>query len=72
MILTVVPVASHDQESPVAPHLNCLDLRNAIVPLTMLLALCNAGANGVTCCISFDSSLLKENSDAIYDAVGIR
>ena len=37
-MLTLLPMASHDQESHVACHFNCYDLRNAMVPLLMLLA----------------------------------
>ena len=46
-MLTLAPVISHDQESPVAPHLNCLDLGNAMATLMMQLPLYDAGANGV-------------------------
>ena len=37
-------------ESHIAPHFNCLDLRNALIPLMTLLSSCdtNTGANGVT------------------------
>ena len=47
-----------------------------MVPLMMLLALCDAGMNDVTlptetCYISFQLSLPKEYDDAIYYAVGI-
>ena len=47
-MLTLVPMASHEQESHVTPNINCLDLRNVIVQLMMLLILCDAGASGVT------------------------
>ena len=75
-MLTLAPIASHSQESPVAPHFNCLNLRSAMVPLKMLMSLCDPGANGVTLpkeiyCISFQFSLIKENNDAICDVVGI-
>ena len=40
--------STNGQESHVAPTLNCLGLRNALVPLVMLLALCGARAYGVT------------------------
>ena len=51
-------MALHNQERNVEPHFNCLEVRNAMVPLMMLLELCDAGENGVTgpretCCISF-------------------
>ena len=36
------PVVSHDQKSHIKPHLNHLDVRNAVVPLATLLALCDA------------------------------
>ena len=48
VMLTLAHMASHDQESHVSPHFNLLDLRNAMMPLMMLLALCDAGANCVT------------------------
>ena len=71
--MTLVLMTSHDQKCHIAPHFNFLDLRNAVVPLMMLLALCDAGANSVTspkeaCCISFQLSLPKENCGATYDA----
>ena len=45
---TLVPMALHDQKCHIAPHFSCLDLRNAKVPLMNLLALCDAGASGLT------------------------
>ena len=76
VILTVAPMASHDQESHIAPHVNCLDLINAMVPFMMLLALCGAGANGFTLpketfAYHFICIYLRENIDAFYDAVAI-
>ena len=73
VVLTLTP---HDQESNVAHHFNCLDLKKAMLPFLMLLALCDGSANGGTwpkesCCNSFQLSLPKENSYAIYDNVGI-
>ena len=47
-MLMLGPMASHDHENPVTTISNCLDQRNVIVPLMMLLALYDAGANGVT------------------------
>ena len=75
-MLTPPPMASYDPESHVAPDFNCLDPRNAMVPLTMLLALCHTGASEVTLpkqtsYTSFQLSLPKEYSDSINDAVGI-
>ena len=46
VMLTFGPMTLHDQEGQVAPHFNCLDLWNAMVPLMMLLALCDGEANG--------------------------
>ena len=46
--MTLVPLTSHDQRSHIASHFDCIDLRNAMVLLMMLLALCDAGASGVT------------------------
>ena len=45
----MMPMASHNQNSHVAPHFNYLNLRNAVGPLMMLLASCNidASANGI-------------------------
>ena len=64
--VALVPMASHEQESHNAPHVNCLHLKTALMLLMMLLTLCDAGANDVmwlkeTCCISFQLSLPKEN-----------
>ena len=49
-------VVLHDQKIHVIPHLSHLDVRNAMVPLMILFAICgaidvmnaNSGANGVT------------------------
>ena len=43
-------IRSHNQKGFVAPHFGQLDQRNEMVPLTMLLVLCNANAStsGVT------------------------
>ena len=38
-------MVSHDQKSHVALHFNHLDLRSAMVPLTMLFVSHNADAN---------------------------
>ena len=69
-----VPVVSHDQKSNV-PYF--LDLRNAMVPLTVMLASCddNTGGNGVSdqkinFAISFDLCWSKECSGVTGDAVG--
>ena len=50
MPLKSVLTASHDPKSHVSPHLDWLDLRNAVVPLMMLLAAhdTNASLNGIT------------------------
>ena len=66
-------MASHDQKSKVAPHYSHLDLRNAVVPLTVLLASGGTSANGVTwpqksCCNSFISSL-PEKCNGIIDYI---
>ena len=55
---TLASVTSHDQESHVALHFNCCDLRNAMVVLMMLLVLFSAGANGVTCMLSSNDFFL--------------
>ena len=50
MILTLVPVVSHDEKGHFAIHFNYLELRNAVMPLTMLFVLydADASAGGVT------------------------
>ena len=48
VMLTMVQVVSHDQRYPVAPHFNHVDLRNALIPLMMLSALCDVIDNGIT------------------------
>ena len=40
-------IPSHDQNH-VASHFNCFDLSNTMVPSMILLAVCDAGANGLT------------------------
>ena len=42
-------MTSHDKKGTIAPHFDHLDLRNAMVPLTMLLASydANSMANGI-------------------------
>ena len=45
--LMPVPMASNDQ-SHAAPHFNCLDLRNAMVPLKMLSIAYDADTNALT------------------------
>ena len=47
--MTLMPMASQDKESQIAPHCNCLNIENVTVPLLLLLALCdtNASANGI-------------------------
>ena len=66
----------HHMTQKVLLH-HILDLRNAMLPLMMLLALSETKANGdtwpkETCCISFHLSLPKEKNEVIYGAVGIR
>ena len=46
--MTPVPMASHDPKSHVAPHFDCLDVSNTIVPLTMPLASQDAD-DGINC-----------------------
>ena len=45
MMLTPVSMAAHDQICHVAPHFDCLDLWNAIVPLPMPSASCDTNAS---------------------------
>ena len=44
-MVTLAPMASHDQDSCASPHFNCLDLRNVMVQL-MLLPIWDSGASG--------------------------
>ena len=48
-MVMLVPVASHDQKSNFTPHFDCLDLRNTMVPLIMLLLSCSADAKLHAC-----------------------
>ena len=50
MMLTPAPVAAPDQKCHVGLHFDCIDLRNAIMLSTVLLASgdINASAKGVT------------------------
>ena len=43
-------IVSHDQRNHVAPHFYCLELRNVMVPLIMVMAIydINISANGMT------------------------
>ena len=49
LMLILISVASHNKESLVAPHFSCLDLRNTVVILMLLLAWCDTdvSANGM-------------------------
>ena len=67
---TLVPMVSHDQKGHTEPHFSCLDLRNAMMLLTILLALHDADASihGVTwsksqCCMSFQLGWAKEKKE---------
>ena len=42
----LVPVESQDLKGDVAPHFKCLDLRNVIMSLMMLMASCEVDTNG--------------------------
>ena len=61
---------SHDKKSNDVPHIDCLNLRNTMVPLMMPLASCYTDAHGIiwpknSCCISFQLSWPMEFSGAI-------
>ena len=65
-------------KSHVAPHFDCLQLRNSLVAFMMPSTSCddNTNANGITwwkmpCCISFQLPWPKKFGAAIYDAVSI-
>ena len=49
-MVMAVPMVLHDQKSHATAHLNCLDLTNVILLLTVLLELCDAGTgtNNIT------------------------
>ena len=49
VMLMLVPMVSHDQKSPVAPHFNHHDLRNTMLPLMMLSPWCDIDASDITC-----------------------
>ena len=60
-----------------APHFDCLDVWNVVVPLTMLMASCDAiSANSIawpekSCCTSFQSSWPKKCNGAIDNSINI-
>ena len=67
----------HVTKSHVAPHFNCLDLRNAIVPLIMIFASCDHWfqfqghqMTKMSCCTSFQLPWLMECNGAIENTVG--
>ena len=51
MTLTLIPMAmaivSNDKKCHVAPHFDCLNVRNVVVPLTMLMALSDANISAI-------------------------
>ena len=72
-----IAIALHNQQSNVGAQFNCLDLRNAMLPLMTPLASCNAIAltNGViwhmtkeSCCTLLQSSLPEECNGVTDDA----
>ena len=76
MMLMLVPIVSHDQETNAALHFDNLDQRNVLIPLTALYASHDADAltNGITwarrsCCTSLLSSWSKKYGGATYDTV---
>ena len=50
MMLVPAPMVPHHQQSYITPHFDCCDVRNAILPLMMPSAPCdaNASTNGIT------------------------
>ena len=46
----LIPIVPHDQKSHVAPHFNCLSVRNTVVPLMISLEslAADASMNGIT------------------------
>ena len=73
VMLSLVPLGSNDPKSHVAPHLDFLDLRNAMVPLMMLSASCDTCTDGVALSYytSFWSSWPKEYNGCIDYIVSI-
>ena len=67
LTLAVMTVVSHEQVRLVAPHFNQLDLRDSMVPSTVLLA----SHEQNKCCTSIWLSWPKEFDDVIDDATGI-
>ena len=76
VMLIPAPLVSIDYKCLVAPHFSCLDQRNVVVPLTMLLALCDTktSASGITWpkksyCTSFGSSGANKCTCVSYYAI---
>ena len=44
-LVILMPMASHEQKHHVAPHFSCFNVKNAMVPLMMPLALCDSNAS---------------------------
>ena len=56
---------SHDQTSHMWPHSDCLDLRNSVVPLTMLSVWCDARKGAWDCwdmVLSMDTTYFMDGS----------
>ena len=76
MMLMPGPFASHDQKSNVALHFDHLDLRNAIMPLILILAPCDTSANGnawpeMSYCVSSQSAWPGECRGTNDDSISI-
>ena len=77
-LVMLIQISSHDQKVCVSTHFHHLDLRNAVMPLTMpsTSLATNASMEGITwpkrsCCTLFQLSWPKECNGAIDNAVTI-
>ena len=71
-------IVSHDQKCHITPLFDCLDVRNVVVPLTVLVASCDANMSANVMiwleksgCTSFQSSWLNKCSGTIGNAISI-
>ena len=78
VMLMLAPMVAYDQKGHVAHNFNYLDLRNAMVPLTKLLASCDVKTNysdvsdqGSRVAPHLDHHWPKDCNDAIDDTISI-
>ena len=60
------PMVLHDQKGHVAPHFSCVKLRNAVVPLMILLVSCNSNAS------TSRTKWLKYHIASYFDCLDVR